>query len=309
MKQPLIVIAGPTAVGKTETGIKLAKKFNGEIISGDSMQVYRKMDIGTAKATKDEQNLVPHHLIDILSPEENFSAADFKEKAEKAINKISSKNKLPIIVGGTGLYIQSLLYNYSFSESKENMVYRKELEEILERNGKNYLYALLQEKDPESAEKIHFNNSRRIIRSLEIIHQTGAPVKAMEEQKLESKYDVLIIGLTMNRELLYQRINERVDLMLENGLLEEVENLIKDGAENYSSMKAIGYKELIPYIKGRISLEEAADNLKQNSRRFAKRQLTWFRNKMPVQWFDVTENREGKIKDIERYIAESLQKR
>lgn len=306
MKQPLIVIVGPTAVGKTETGLRIAEKFNGEIISGDSMQVYKGMDIGTAKATLEEQKHIQHHLIDILEPQELFSAADFKTKAESAIAEISARGRLPIVVGGTGLYIQSLLYDYSFSEAKEDSFYREELEQILNTKGKQHLYDMLKEKDPETAAKIHVNNSRRVIRSLEIIRETGALISAAEEVNKESSYEVLIIGLTMERELLYERINQRVEQMLHNGLTEEVREIVKSGGEEYSSMKAIGYKELIPYVREETELTEAAENLKQNSRRFAKRQLTWFRNKMPVQWFDISVNREEKLKDIERTITRFL---
>lgn len=307
MKEPLIIIAGPTASGKTKTGIHLAKVFNGEVISGDSMQVYQKMNIGTAKVTEQEMEGIPHHLIDILPPSGNFSAADFKTHAEAAIKEIRKKNKLPIIVGGTGLYIQSLLYDYSFAASKEDSHFRAELEQLQKTEGEHYLYRLLKEQSPLSAEKIHPNNTRRIIRALEVLHVTGNPLEEVEEVRKESKYDYLIIGLTMERSLLYDRINQRVDEMIAKGLIEEVRNLFDDYGSSYPSMKAIGYKEFIPYLQNEQNLEEAVNALKQNSRRFAKRQLTWFRNKMPAEWFDMSADGEKIIIEIEKMTAGFLE--
>ncbi|TVP84263.1 MAG: tRNA (adenosine(37)-N6)-dimethylallyltransferase MiaA [Alkalicoccus sp.] len=303
MKQPLIVLVGPTAVGKTAAGIALAQKFGGEIISGDSMQVYKDMNIGTAKVTEKEKKEIPHHLIDIRSPGEEFSAADFKKEAERAVKGINSRHKIPIIVGGTGMYIQSLLYDYSFGHSEEDPEYRKELEHTARSRGGDYLHKILAQKDRRTAESIHPNNVRRVIRALEIIHRTRAPVPAEEEMKKESPYNIVLVGLTMDRNVLYERINKRVDDMIESGLLEEVASLVDRGYEHTKAMRAIGYKELIPAVKKEQSLQEAVEVLKMNSRRFAKRQLTWFRNKMPVEWFDMTDDREEKLHEIEEFVA------
>ncbi|PTL39590.1 tRNA (adenosine(37)-N6)-dimethylallyltransferase MiaA [Alkalicoccus saliphilus] len=303
MKQPLIVIVGPTAVGKTTAGITLAQKFEGEIISGDSMQVYKGMNIGTAKVTENEKKEILHHLIDIRSPGEEFSAADFKKEAETAIEAIASKHKIPIIVGGTGMYIQSLLYGYSFGHSDEDPEYRKELEHTAQLRGGDYLHQILTQKDRRTAEAVHPNNVRRVIRALEIIHRTNAPVPTEEERKKQSPYNIIPVGLTMDRKVLYERINKRVDDMINSGLLEEVARLVEMGYENSRAMRAIGYKELIPVVKKEQSLQEAAEMLKMNSRRFAKRQLTWFRNKMPVEWFDMTVDREEKLHEIEDFVA------
>jgi tRNA dimethylallyltransferase len=303
MKQPLVVVAGPTAVGKTAAAINLAEKLNGEIISGDSMQVYKGMDIGTAKITDKERQKIPHHLIDILNPDTPFSAADFKYRAEKAVTSIHDRGKLPILAGGTGMYIQSLIYDYSFHHTKEDEAYRLILEAAYKEQGAKYLHTMLEKKDPEAAASVHINNVRRIIRALEIIHVTGQPLHTEEEKKKISPYNFTLIGLTMNRDQLYERINKRVDIMIESGLTAEVKKLVDQGYEHSTAMRAIGYKEMIPYIKGDISLEEAAANLKQNSRRYAKRQLTWFRNKLPVSWFDMTEEREEKLNNIEEFVA------
>ncbi|WP_147802286.1 tRNA (adenosine(37)-N6)-dimethylallyltransferase MiaA [Alkalicoccus halolimnae] len=303
MKQPLVVVAGPTAVGKTAAAINLAEKLNGEIISGDSMQVYRGMDIGTAKVTPAERKKVPHHLIDILSPDTPFSAADFKTRAEEAVKSIRDRGKLPIVAGGTGMYIQSLIYDYSFQHTKEDEAYRLILEEAAEEKGAEYLHNMLEEKDPEAAASVHFNNVRRVIRALEIIHVTGQPLHKEQEEKKISPYNVTLIGLTMDRDQLYGRINKRVDSMIDSGLAAEVKKLVDQGYEHSAAMRAIGYKEMIPHIKGDTSLEEAAANLKQNSRRYAKRQLTWFRNKLPVSWFDMTEEREERLSNIEEFVA------
>ena len=285
-----MVLIGPTAVGKTKMSIELAKAFNGEIISGDSMQIYRKMDIGTAKISSSEMEGIPHHLIDIKDPDESFSVAEFQELVRKKIIEISSRGKLPMIVGGTGLYIQSVLYDYHFSDAPSDEEFRINLEKLVEKEGSQYLHNQLVNIDPESAKKIHPHNVRRVIRALEVYHCTG---KTMTDFKKRSNhellYDAAMIGLTMDREKLYGRINKRVDFMLQEGLMNEVESFYEQGLRDCQSIQAIGYKELYEFFDGSISFENAVENLKQNSRRYAKRQLTWFRNKMDVKWFDMTD--------------------
>lgn len=285
-----MVLIGPTAVGKTKMSIELAKAFNGEIISGDSMQIYRKMDIGTAKISSSEMEGIPHHLIDIKDPHESFSVAEFQELVRKKIIEISSRGKLPMIVGGTGLYIQSVLYDYHFSEAPSDEEFRINLEKLVEKEGSQYLHNQLVNIDPESAKKIHPHNVRRVIRALEVYHCTGKTMTDIQKmQQPELLYDAAMIGLTMDRERLYGRINKRVDLMLQEGLMNEVEGFYEQGLRDCQSIQAIGYKELYEFFDGSISFENAVENLKQNSRRYAKRQLTWFRNKMDVKWFDMTD--------------------
>ncbi|MBO1625057.1 MULTISPECIES: tRNA (adenosine(37)-N6)-dimethylallyltransferase MiaA [Bacillus] len=305
-REKVAVIIGPTAVGKTKLSIDLAKALNGEIISGDSMQIYRKMDIGTAKVTTEEMEGIPHYMIDIRNPEDSFSVAEFQELVRGHIREITERGKLPIIVGGTGLYIQSVLYDYQFTDEAGDLVYREKLEKLAIENGVEYIHKKLQEVDPESANRIHANNVRRVIRALEIFHTTGQKMSdQLEKQENELLYDVSLIGLTMNREMLYDRINLRVDLMVEQGLVQEVNALYENGVRDCQSIQAIGYKELYNYFEGHVSLEEAIMQLKTNSRRYAKRQLTWFRNKMDVTWFDVTDGE--KTTEILRYIEGKLQ--
>ncbi|WP_433957775.1 tRNA (adenosine(37)-N6)-dimethylallyltransferase MiaA [Cytobacillus horneckiae] len=311
-KKKLVVLIGPTAVGKTKTSIELAKHFNGEIISGDSMQIYKGMDIGTAKITKEEMDGIQHHLIDIKAANESFSAAEFQQIVREKIIEISSRGKLPMIVGGTGLYIQSVLYDYQFSEAPLDERYRQELEKKAIQNGNVWLHKELMKLDPKSGENIHPNNVRRVIRAMEIFHCTGKTMTDYQEtQTPEKLYDAAIVGLTMERDKLYERINHRVDVMMENGLLNEVQNLYKMGIKDCQSIQAIGYKELYEFFNGYVSLEEAIVNLKQNSRRYAKRQLTWFRNKMDVSWFDMTDASDEavlrkKINEISREIEGKL---
>ncbi|MED1508685.1 tRNA (adenosine(37)-N6)-dimethylallyltransferase MiaA [Bacillus proteolyticus] len=305
-REKVAVIIGPTAVGKTKLSIDLAKALNGEIISGDSMQIYRTMDIGTAKVTKEEMDGIPHYMVDIKDPEESFSVAEFQERVRKHIREITKRGKLPIIVGGTGLYIQSVLFDYQFTDDAGDATYREQMEKLALERGVEYVHKKLQEVDPESAERIHANNVRRVIRALEIFHTTGEKMSdQLEKQENELLYDVSLIGLTMDREMLYDRINLRVDLMMEQGLLEEVEGLYNRGIRDCQSIQAIGYKEIYGYFENRVSLEEAVSQLKTNSRRYAKRQLTWFRNKMDVAWFDVTGGE--KTSEILRYIEGKLQ--
>ncbi|MDM5155895.1 tRNA (adenosine(37)-N6)-dimethylallyltransferase MiaA [Bacillus sp. DX1.1] len=305
-REKVAVIIGPTAVGKTKLSIDLAKELNGEIISGDSMQIYRTMDIGTAKVTKEEMEGIPHYMIDIKDPEDSFSVAEFQELVRGHIREITERGKLPIIIGGTGLYIQSVLYDYQFTDQAGDSVYRENLEKLAVERGAEYVHKKLQEVDPESANRIHANNVRRVIRALEIFHTTGETMSnQLEEQENELLYDVSLIGLTMDRAMLYDRINLRVDIMMEQGLLQEVKGLYENGVRDCQSIQAIGYKELYDYFIGHVSLEEAISQLKTNSRRYAKRQLTWFRNKMDVAWFDVTDGE--KTVEILQYIEGNLQ--
>ncbi|PAV30080.1 tRNA (adenosine(37)-N6)-dimethylallyltransferase MiaA [Virgibacillus profundi] len=289
MKKTVIAIVGPTAVGKTKLSIEIAKRFNGEIISGDSMQIYKGMNIGTAKITTDEMQGIPHHMIDIKNADETFSAADFQYYVRKYVDEITARQKLPIIVGGSGLYIQAALYDYNFSVQKKDDSVTKKLEEIVEAEGITPLYSRLKDIDPVQAEKIHPNNHRRVIRALEIYETTGLTMsKYQEKQDFRPVYNSLILGLEMDRELLYDRINKRIDSMLDDGLLDEVKQMYQAGYGNKQSMKAIGYKEFIPYLDGEQSIENSIEILKRNSRRYAKRQYTWFRNKMDITWYTIT---------------------
>ncbi|RBP95345.1 tRNA dimethylallyltransferase [Cytobacillus firmus] len=311
-KEKLAVLIGPTAVGKTKLSILLAKRFNAEIISGDSMQIYKSMDIGTAKIKEEEMEGIPHHLIDIKNPEDPFSAAEFQELVRSKITEITSRGKLPMIVGGTGLYIQSVIYDYQFSDAPSDEEFRKTLEDRAEREGNDALFKELLDIDPESAEKIHPNNIRRVVRALEIYHCTGKTMSQYQEnQDPALLYDTALIGLTMDRDTLYERINLRVEIMMKEGLLEEVRALYDQGLKDCQSIQAIGYKELYEYFNGRVSLEDAVVNLKQNSRRYAKRQLTWFRNKMNVEWFDMSDTAgphefEKKFAEISAHIEGKL---
>lgn len=295
---PLLVIVGPTAVGKSETSLRAAAALNGEIINGDSMQVYQEMDIGTAKISTEERRLVPHHLFDICTPDEEFSVADFQQKAKEAIADIHSRGKIPIIVGGTGLYVSAVIYDYQFSSYGEDESIRLRREQEASEYGEDWLHGELQKVDPKSAAQIHPNNRHRVIRALEVYERTGEPISARAAAKKESPYDLKVIGLTMDRDMLYERINERVDLMIKKGLLQEVQSLLEKGYREANAMRGIGYKEMIPVVDGTETLTEASEQLKQNTRRFAKRQLTWFRNKMDLEWFDLTGNREVKLKEI-----------
>ncbi|NFA43494.1 tRNA (adenosine(37)-N6)-dimethylallyltransferase MiaA [Clostridium botulinum] len=280
MKQKILVLGGPTAVGKTELSIKLAEKLNGEIISADSMQIYKNMDIGSAKVTKEEMRDINHHMIDIVSPEEEFSVADFKNIGEKAIKEIIAKEKLPMIVGGTGLYINSLTCNVTFTESEKDDEYRTYLESLAEANGNNYVHEMLKEIDEISYRDIHPNNRKRVIRALEVFKISGKPFSSYNvgDDFYKTDYDVFYYVLTMDREKLYNRINKRVDIMLENGLIDECIELKKLGyTSSMQSMQGIGYKEILYYLDKKISLDEAVNLIKQGSRNYAKRQLTWFR--------------------------------
>ncbi|OJG23224.1 tRNA dimethylallyltransferase [Enterococcus avium] len=302
----MIAIVGPTAVGKTSLSIELAKQFNGEIISGDSMQVYRGLDIGTAKVTAEEMEGIPHHLIDVRDVDESYSAADFQKAARKAIQEISDRGKLPIIVGGTGLYIQSLLWDYKLGNEGEleDDSLRAKYEAFAEENGNLALWEKLQLTDPLAAEKIHCNNRKKMIRALEVFELTGHSILEPKEQPKEL-YDSFLIGLNTDRSILYQRINQRVDLMVEQGLLAEAKNLAKN--PTVQAAQGIGYKEFFPYLSGGSSLEAALEEVKLHSRRYAKRQLTWFRNRMSVRWYDLIQQPE-KIDEIKTEIATWLAK-
>lgn len=303
----VLVIVGPTAVGKTTLSIKLAKTFPAEIISGDSMQVYRGMDIGTGKISKSEMEDIPHYMLDIKDPDESFSVAEFKEGVQHHITAINQKGKLPIIVGGTGLYIQSVLYDYDFTDRKRDETITKRLEKIVHEQGVKPLYEKLQRIDPEQSEKIHPNNYRRVIRALEVYESTGMTLSEYHRQQQgEAVYDYLIIGLEMERTKLYEKINDRVDEMIAAGLVDEVKTLSNRAFSSYQSMKAIGYKELLPYILGEQSLEQSIQLLKRNTRRYAKRQFTWFKNKMNVEWFDVTDNHKIVFDRIKQRVNEFL---
>ncbi|WP_417900493.1 tRNA (adenosine(37)-N6)-dimethylallyltransferase MiaA [Bacillus haimaensis] len=308
-KQKVIVIIGPTAVGKTRLSVELAQRVNGEIISGDSMQIYKEMDIGTAKVSKEEMQGVPHYLIDVKEPTESYSVAEFQREVRELIDVISKKGCVPIIAGGTGLYIQSVLYDYQFSDTGKDEEIRLRLEKQVEEEGMERVFEELRRIDPVSAENIHPNNVRRVIRALEVFHATGKTMAEYQEsQEQELLYDVAFVGLTMDREVLYDRINLRVDLMVEQGLFEEVESLYKKGIRDCQSIQAIGYKELYGYFDEKLSKEQAIETLKQNSRRYAKRQLTWFRNKMDVTWFDMTDaNFEVILEEIFLFVAGKLQ--
>ena len=284
-KIEVVAIVGPTASGKTALSIKMAKAFDGEIINGDSMQIYKGLDIGTAKITEDEMEGIPHHLLDIKEPTESFSVAEYQSLVREKIAEIQSRGKLPIIVGGTGLYVQAVLYDFQFTKEEVDEEARKKYYDELAAIGPDAMHAKLMGLDPETAKTIHPNNTRRVIRALEMVELHGVS-KASEEHNRGNiaLYHHLIIGLDMDREKLYERINLRVDLMMEKGLLEEVTGLYERGIRDVQSVQAIGYKELYAYLDGKLTLPDAIEQLKQNSRRYAKRQLTYFRNKMDVEW-------------------------
>ena len=287
MKKPLIIITGPTASGKTALSVELAKKVGGEIISADSMQVYRHMDIGSAKIRSEEMQGIPHYLVDVLEPEEEFHIVKFQQMAKKAMEDIYSRGKIPILVGGTGFYIQAVTKDIDFTEAQQENDYRKELEALAEEKGGEHLHEMLRKVDPVSADAIHAHNVKRVIRALEFYHQNGSPISAHnEEQKQhESPYNLAYFVLNMPRELLYERIDLRVDQMMKEGLLEEVSRLKEEGCHRgMVSMQGLGYKEILAYLDGEYPLEEAVRVLKRDTRHFAKRQLTWFRREQEVTW-------------------------
>ena len=292
MKQPLIVLTGPTAVGKTALSIRLAKAIGGEIVSADSMQVYRHMDIGSAKVTPGEMDGVPHYLIDVLDPRDSFNVVTFQQMAKEALREIYSHGRIPVIAGGTGFYIQALLYDIDFKENEDSSPVRRELEALAEREGERapqLLHAMLRQVDPEAAAQIHANNIKRVIRAIEYFRQTGEKISLhnQQEREKESPYNFLYYVLNTDRALLYERIDRRVDLMMEQGLVEEVKALKDMGCRRgHTSMQGLGYKEILDYLEGRCSLDEAVYILKRDTRHFAKRQLTWFKREKDVTWID-----------------------
>lgn len=291
-KKPLIILTGPTAVGKTKASIGLAKAVGGEIISADSMQVYRNMDIGSAKIRKEEMEGVPHYLVDVLNPDEEFHVARFKKMAQEAMEKIYANGHIPILVGGTGFYIQALLYDINFEEGEDNNEIRRELEDYVEEYGPEKLHEMLRNVDPKSADTIHANNVKRVIRAIEYYRQTGKPISEHneKERQKESPYQFAYFVLNDERERLYERIEKRIDNMLEEGLLDEVQKLREAGyTRDMVSMQGLGYKEILAYLEGNITLEEAIYILKRDTRHFAKRQLTWFRREREVIWLSKKE--------------------
>lgn len=288
-KKPMIILSGPTAVGKTALSIELAKRVDGAIISADSMQVYKYMDVGSAKIMPEEMCGIKHYLIDALMPEDEFNIVVFQKMAKAALEEIYANGQIPIIAGGTGFYIQALLYNIDFENQDTNEEYRAELEQIAKEQGNEVLHNQLKQVDPVSAEKIHANNVKRVIRALEFYHLTGKPISEHNEaeQQKESPYNFAYFVLTDERENLYKRIDMRVDIMLEHGLLDEVKKLKEMGYHrNMVSMQGLGYKEILDYLDGKCTLEEAIYILKRETRHFAKRQLTWFRREKDVIWMD-----------------------
>ena len=284
----VIVICGPTASGKTKLGIKLAKKINGEIVSCDSMQIYKDMDIGTAKPTKAEQNEAKHYLIDFVSPDKRYSVAEYKNDAENVIDKIIKDNKTPIIVGGTGLYLNSLIYGIDYPDIKTDLNYRKELEEKVNKDGLEEIYKEAKIIDPIAVEKISKNDKKRILRILEIYHSTGKTKTELEKESRKNgiKYDYRIFVLNMPRCELYERINKRVDIMIKEGLIEEVKKIISKYKEFPTAMQGLGYKEVVEFLENKITKEEMIEKIKMETRRYAKRQLTWFKSYKEATWLD-----------------------
>lgn len=289
MKDKIIVIAGPTAVGKTEYAIRAAQEFNGEIVSADSMQLYKFMDIGSAKPTADEQAAARHYLVDEIDPHEEFSVAEYVKLAKKYIRQILDDGKLPIISGGTGLYVNSLIYDMDFAAAPKDSAERERLRALLAEKGPEHLHSLLREIDPNAAGRIHPNNTKKVIRAIEAA-KSGSPIPAFEASfKKTADYDYLLIGLNRDRAELYDRINRRVDIMLDAGLEDEIKGLMAMGLDSESiSMKGIGYKEMIAYFNGEYGRDEAVELVKRSSRRYAKRQLTWFRRYDDMHWFDLS---------------------
>ena len=289
-RKPLIILAGPTAVGKTSLSIRLAKETGGEIISADSMQVYRHMDIGSAKITKEEMEGVPHYLVDMLEPEEEFNVVRFQQMAKEAAERIWEKGKIPLVVGGTGFYIQALLYDIDFTENDGDESYRRQLEQkASDEEGASELYEMLKAVDLKAAQEIHPRNIKRIVRALEFYHQTGKKISEHNETQRQkmSPYNYAYFVLTDERGRLYERIDRRVDLMMEQGLLDEVRYLKKRGVRKDSTaMQGLGYKELYAYLDGEYPLDEAVRIIKRDTRHFAKRQLTWFKRERDVIWAD-----------------------
>lgn len=308
-KIPLIILTGPTAVGKTDLSIKLAKDLNAEIISADSMQIYEYMDIGSAKVTKEEMNGIPHYMIDEVKPDFKFSVSEFKVRTEKYIDDIVKKNKLPLVTGGTGLYINSLIYNMDFAKSDANNELRESLRLELEENGIDYMHEKLRSLDEESANRIHKNNTKRVIRALEVCLSGEKMNDFSKDLKLNDKYEPIIVVLNRERDHLYKRINKRVDIMFEKGLINEVKNLLNMGySKDLTSMQGIGYKEIIKYLDGEYTYDEAIEIIKRDSRRYAKRQITWFKRYKSAKWFNLDEYNDFNMleKDVLTYIENKI---
>ena len=300
MKEKVVVICGPTASGKTALSIELAKKINGEIVSADSMQIYKDMNIGTAKPTKEEMQGIKHYLLDFVSPDERYSVAQYKQDAKIAIKEIIEKGKIPIIVGGTGLYVDSLIYEIEYNDIKIDENYRKELEKTIEEQGLEELYKKALQIDPVAMEKISPNDKKRIMRVLEIYKATG---KTKTEQEIESRknpveYDYKVFAIDWDREILYQRINKRVDIMIEQGLIEEVKKILEKYKKFPTAMQGLGYKEVVDYINGALTKEEMIEKIKMETRRYAKRQLTWFRKNKETIWLKGTNDLQNNINII-----------
>ena len=303
-KERLVVILGPTATGKSCCGIELAQRFNGEIISGDSMLVYRNMNIGTAKPSEQELQLVPHYLVNILPPDASYSVADFQQQAAELILQITERGNLPIVVGGTGLYIKALLEGYQFSSVEENPELRRKLEAFAAEKGNDKLFERLEKEDPAAAARLHPNDVRRVVRALETA-LSGDSVSQEKQQEL--KYDVTVFGLSMDRDFLYERINRRVDQMLAEGLEEEVRSLLQEGVPpDCLSMKSLGYRQMAEYLTGKCDYATAVDNIKKGTRHFAKRQITWYKKMPYIQWFTV--GRDLNYKKIVADMADTLEK-
>lgn len=306
-KTPIIILTGPTAVGKTDLSINLAKELNAEIISADSMQIYEYMDIGSAKVTYEEMDGVKHYLIDEVKPDYPFSVSEFQERANKYIQEITKKGKRVIVTGGTGLYLNSLIYNMDFAKSDANDELREELAQELEEYGIDHMYNKLKELDEESANRIHKNNTKRVIRAIEVALSGKKMNDFSNDLKYNEKYEPIIIVLNRDREHLYERINKRVDIMMEQGLVEEVKNLLDWGyTKDMTSMQGIGYKEIIKYLDGEYTFEEAEEIIKRDSRRYAKRQLTWFRRYENAKWFDLDKYSDSKV--LEQEIINHIEK-
>ena len=308
-KIPLIILTGPTAVGKTNLSIQLAKNMNMEIISADSMQIYKHMDIGSAKVTEEEMDGVKHYLIDEVSPDYSFSVSEFQERANKYIEEIVSKGKLPLVTGGTGLYLNSLIYNMDFAKSDADNELRESLRLELEQNGIDYMHNKLRELDEEAANRIHKNNTKRVIRAIEVCLSGEKMNDFSNDLKFNEKYEPIIIVLNRDRAHLYSRIDKRVDIMIEQGLDKEVKELLNMGySKDLVSMQGIGYKEIIKYLDGEYTYDEAIEIIKRDSRRYAKRQLTWFRRYDNAKWFDLDEYNDEKIllQDVINYIEKKV---
>lgn len=303
MKLPLLVLVGPTAVGKTALSVAVAKRIGAEIISGDSMQVYRGMDIGTAKITPAEMEGVVHHLIDIKQPDEAFSAAEFQQRVDQLVHEIVGRGRLPMLVGGTGLYVRSVIQAYTFTEHEPDPALRERLRQEEAVHGPGHLHRRLLAVDPAAAAKLHPNDTLRLVRALEVYELTGVPISETQTAaEMEPRYDDLVIGLTMERDQLYDRIDQRVEAMLAGGWLQEVQGLLQRYGPNRKPMEALGYKELVLYLRGLLTWQEAPELIKRNTRRFAKRQITWFRRERRIHWVDMTVP-EGRNKALDQIVT------